>query len=106
MNAIETLKAICEARAKATAGPWHASGNIWSNGGYVHSPDNRVLFTANERVARLDRSQREANATFLALAGSTDFPALLAEVKAMQIVWDAASDLDRSAAEAAAKEGK
>lgn len=70
MNAIETLKAICEARAKADAEP-------------SNYPANNLRTTE-----------------FYALVGSTDWPALIAEAEAMQrTLINNSAIIDRMASE-------
>lgn len=87
MNAIETLKAICEARAKATAGPWKL--------GFDGSVECDAPGEPAEIVTRgYDEDDNATgvlltkDAAFIALAGSTDFSAILAEMERLRAIVD------------------
>ena len=85
MTPIETLTQLCEAREKATPGEWIVvactDGGTFRciNAGprYVHR-DKGIVLEAND-------------GNFIALAGSTDFPALLEHVKSLEAIVNAAT---------------
>ena len=92
MTPLETLRQIVEMREKATAGEWHAYDNVHGSGGHIHGAQGRHLFDVMERHAGLERDERRLNGDFVALAGSTDWPAMLAEVERLQAIVDKLPD--------------
>lgn len=80
MNAIETLKAICKARAKATAGLWFCAAVSGPTGG-----GNRYYYVGPD-IASVGSKVDEGR--FIAIAGSIDWPTLLAEVQRLQAIVD------------------
>ena len=72
MNAIDTLKQLCEARAKATIGDWGL-------GTYTSA----VLFGPNSDGTGIE-FDNQYDPPFIALAANTDFPAILVEMESQQ----------------------
>lgn len=92
MNAIETLKAICEARGLARYGKWERDD--LALGGSERTVCCRgeivVQTSSNHHSSNPDAQHKQQSAAldFIALAGSTDWPALLAEVERLQAIVD------------------
>lgn len=105
---LDEIKALREMEAKATEGPWEASGNVWGSGGLITNTENRQLFLVNERHAGIGREERIANGQ-LAAAARNALPALidLAEeaVRLRERVKELEATLTGTPAKPTAKDG-
>jgi len=81
-NNIEQLEKLVEARKKATAGEW--GSRDWRICASIDDPSKfqYICDTANNKTTRT--IQNKDNATFIALAGSTNIQAILDEMKEQQ----------------------
>ena len=91
MNILEELRKIVEAREKATGGKWHVY-EVTDCGAEI----SRGI--QDEKDSGLNRGEdcelfKADDAAFIALAGSTDWPALLAEVERLKAIE--AAEIDR-----------